>query len=146
MDTPVGVFLICLALSALALSSLGSRERPTRPLSVGPRSRSWTSSLSAIQARIALLTVSQRLGYSVDRDVRPGFMVLADRVTAGSYGQLFPVSLTSGRGGTLVKVGIAAKDPACVLSEAVQERRLEDFARSMRAIFVAAESDASAAS
>jgi hypothetical protein len=99
---------------------------------------------TAIQAALALITVSQRLGYSVDPDARPGFTVLADSVHAGSYGQLFPVSLTATSGGTRVQVGISAKDPACALTEAVQERRLEDLVRRMRAIFVAAEDDTGA--
>ena len=144
MDTAFGAFLLCLALSALSLRLLDARSR-SRPAGAGLRSRAWTSPLSSIQAGIALVTVGQRLGYSVDRDVQPGFTVLADRVTAGSYGQLFPVSLTATRGGTLVSVGIAAKDPGCALTDAVQERRLEDFVRTVRAIFVSAEGDATAA-
>jgi hypothetical protein len=145
VDTAIGAFLLCLALSVMSLRllDLRGRSRPTS-LGLGSPSRSWTSPLSAIQAGTALVTVSQRLGYSVDRDVRPGFTVLGDRVMAGSYGQLFPVSLTTTGGGTLVRVGISAKDPACALTEAVQQRRLEDFARRMRAIFVAAEEDTTA--
>jgi hypothetical protein len=140
VDTAVSALLLCLVLSALSLRLLEARSR-SGPAGVGMRSRSWTSPLTAIQAALALVTVSQRLGYSVDPDARPGFTVLADSVQAGSYGQLFPVSLTATRGGTRVQVGISAKDPACALTEAVQERRLEDLARRMRAIFVAAEDD-----
>jgi hypothetical protein len=143
VDTAVSAFLLCLVLSALSLRLLEARSR-SRPAGVGTRSRSWTSPLTAIQAALALITVSQRLGYSVDPDARPGFTVLADSVHAGSYGQLFPVSLTATSGGTRVQVGISAKDPACALTEAVQERRLEDLVRRMRAIFVAAEDDTGA--
>jgi hypothetical protein len=143
VDTAVTAFLLCLALSALSLRLLEARNR-SGPVGLGMRSRSWTSPLTALQAALALVTVSQRLGYSVDPNVRPGFTVLADNVLAGSYGQLFPVSLTTTRGGTLVQVGISAKDPTCALTDAVQERRLEDLARRMRAIFVAAEDDTDA--
>jgi hypothetical protein len=144
VDAAFGAFLLCLGVAALSLSVIDARGRSSRLPGVRQHLRSWTSPLSAIQARIALLTVGQRLGYSVDGDERPGFTVLADRVLPGSYGQLYPVSLTSAGGGTLVRVSISAKDPALALTEVVQERRLEEFARSVRAIFVAAEEEATA--
>ena len=144
MDSALGALLLCVAFTALAVQLLGARGRSFRPPSAGSSVRSWTSPLTATQAARALVTVSQRLGYSVDPDPRPGITVLADSVLAGSYGQLFPVSLTTTGGGTLVRVRISAKDPDRALTEAVQERRLEDFARRMRAIFLAAEDDAGA--
>ena len=141
METAIGAFLMCLGLAALSFALRGIQVRSSGPPSAGDRSRSWTSPLSAIQARLALVTVGQRLGYSLDSEAQPGFTVLADSTSPGSYGQLFPVSLISTGGGTLIEIGISAKDPEHPLARVVQERRLEAFARTMRAVFVDAEAD-----
>lgn len=141
MDGPTIFVLVCICVAALALS-LSEDGMPSRGVTADPRSRTWTSSLSTVQAGIALGTVGQRIGYSLDRDQRPGLTVLADSVMAASYGQLFPVTLTSSGTGTVVRIGISAKDPTLALTDAVRERRLETLARITRAVFVAAEADA----
>lgn len=144
MDDPTTAVLVCLAVVWLALRYLGARGEPRGAMAPSQHSRSWTSSLSSGEAVAALGTFAQRAGYSLDTaEQKPGLTVLADGALAASYGQLFPVSLVPRGGGTVVKVGISAKDPTlAALADTVLERRLETFVRVLRAIFVAAEQDA----
>ena len=132
---------ICVSAAALILSFSDARMRPGG-VPVPSRARSWTSSLSMTEAGTALGTVGQRIGYSLDRAGWPDEAVLVDGAVAASYGQVFPVSLTSSEAGTVVRVTIFAKDPKLALTDAVQERRLDTLARTMRAIFVDAETNA----
>ena len=132
---------ICISAAALILSLSDGKMRPGS-MPGASRARSWTSSLSMAEAGAALGTVGQRIGYSLDREGGPGVTVLVDGAVAASYGQVFPVSLTSSGAGTVVRVTISAKDPKLALADAVQERRLDTLARTMRAIFVDAEADA----
>lgn len=144
MDDPTTVLLVCALVAWLALRYLGSRRRAGGVIPSTQHSRSWTSSLTDGEAIAALGTFAQRTGYSVDADAQKrGLTVLADGDLAGSYGQLFPVSLSPRGAGTVVKVGISAKDPTlAALADAVLERRLDTFVRVLRATFVAAEQDA----
>ncbi len=144
MDDPTTVLLVCVLLAWLTLRYLASRRRPGGASPSMRHSRSWTSSLTGGEALAALGTFAQRTGYSVDADAQKrGLTVLADGALAGSYGQLFPVSLSPRGAGTVVNVGISAKDPTlAALADTVLERRLDTFVRVLRATFVAAEQDA----
>jgi hypothetical protein len=144
MDDPTTVLLLCTLVAWLTLRYLASRRRPGGATPSMQHSRSWTTSLTDGEATAALRTFAQRTGYSVDADAQKrGLTVLADGDLAASYGQLFPVSLSPRGAGTDVKVGISAKDPTlAALADAVLERRLDTFARVLRAMFDAAEQDA----
>lgn len=142
MDVSGVAVFMCIGAAALALRFFEMARSPRQAMVTGPRSRTWTSSLSIAEAGAALMTVGERIGYSMDRERAPGLMVLADGALAGSYGQHFPVSLTTSGRGTVVRIGIVAKDPALALADAVQERRLESLARTTRAVFADAEEDA----
>lgn len=134
MNDPTPVVLVCLAVAWLALRYLSSTRRSRGAIPSTQHSRSWTSSLTDGEAIAALGTFAQRTGYSVDSGAQQrGLTVLADGDLAASYGQLFPVSLTPRGAGTVVKVGISAKDPTlAALADAVLERRLDTFARDVR--------------